>query len=184
MPTYECNERQFVENIRRLSEAHFKILVNRSTILHWDNKYGLSYLPESLFRKYRMILERRAVRSKVVARKPFYDETHKTLFESGDIVHSASRAGRSLRVPYFKVEYSFTIWGETYSYTFDALFEPDIRLGKKSITLPGKTAHRKKGVLVHMLAFKPPQEKAVQLVLPSSVLILDIKHRVRPFALY
>ena len=184
MPTYECNERQFVENIRRLSEAHFKVIVNRSSIPYWDDKFGLSYLPESLFKKYQMILERKALRSKVVAKKPFFDESHKTLYTAGDIVHSLSRPGRSVRVPYFKVEYSFSVWGETYSYIFDALFEPDIRLGKKSINLQGRGVNKKRGVLVHTLAFKPPHEKAIQLILPSSVVMLEIKHRVRPFNIW
>jgi polyhydroxyalkanoate synthesis regulator protein len=40
MPTYECNEHQFVENIRRLIETSQKFLVNRRISWHDDAKYG------------------------------------------------------------------------------------------------------------------------------------------------
>jgi hypothetical protein len=33
MPLYECNEHQFVENIRRLIETSEKFLVNRRIIM-------------------------------------------------------------------------------------------------------------------------------------------------------
>ena len=51
MPLYECNENQFVENIRRLLEAREKFLVNRKIVLHDDAKYGPATLPEEEFKR-------------------------------------------------------------------------------------------------------------------------------------
>ena len=48
MPLYECNEQQFVENIRRMIESSERFLVNRKINLHDDARYGPA-LPDSEF---------------------------------------------------------------------------------------------------------------------------------------
>ncbi|HET7149577.1 MAG TPA: hypothetical protein VFI73_13900 [Candidatus Nitrosopolaris sp.] len=49
MPVYECNEHQFIENIRRLIETSQKFLVNRRIRSHDDDaRYGHAVLPEEL----------------------------------------------------------------------------------------------------------------------------------------
>ena len=53
MPMYECNEHQFVENIRRMIESPEKFLVNRKINWHDDAKYGPATLPDPEFEKYR-----------------------------------------------------------------------------------------------------------------------------------
>ncbi|MGC2425479.1 MAG: hypothetical protein WA421_00465 [Nitrososphaeraceae archaeon] len=58
MPLYECNEQQFVENIRRLIETSEKFLVNRRISLHDDAKYGPATLPNEEFKRYTIICMR------------------------------------------------------------------------------------------------------------------------------
>src|SRR6266496_1161363 len=55
MPVYECNEHQFVENIRRLIETSQKFLVNRRITWHDDARYGPAILPDDEFDRYAMI---------------------------------------------------------------------------------------------------------------------------------
>ena len=61
MPLYECNEHQFVENIRRLLESKEKFLVNRKIMLHDDAKYGPATMPDHEFKRYEMICTRKSV---------------------------------------------------------------------------------------------------------------------------
>ena len=72
MPLYECNENQFVENIRRLLEAKEKFLVNRKIVLHDDARYGPATLPEEEFKRYSTICTRKSLNSTGIARHVFF----------------------------------------------------------------------------------------------------------------
>jgi hypothetical protein len=75
MLTYECDEYQYVENIRRLIEStHDKIIVNRKITLHDDGRYRPSVLPAVEFVNYSGILDRKSLKSNVYLIKPFYDD--------------------------------------------------------------------------------------------------------------
>ena len=181
MPIYECNENQFIENLRKVIDTNFKIIVKRSIKLHADTKHNISRIPDSEFNKYIHILRRSNQRANVYSIKPFYDEFHKRFYTEDYKVHSA-RYSRliTLSIPYFKVEYSFDIWGETYSYTFDVLLNPEIKLETKKIkpiTLKGK--NKSKSVLLHVLSFNPPPSETLQIELPQSILIFDINHKIK-----
>jgi hypothetical protein len=65
MPLYECNEHQFVENIRRLMETSARFVVNRKMELRDDGKYGPSILPNQEFDRYTAICTRKSLRSTV-----------------------------------------------------------------------------------------------------------------------
>ncbi len=180
MPTYECNEHQFVENLRRLIDTNFKIIVKRSIRLHDDAKHTVSKIPDCEFEKFNKVLNRKRAGVNVYAVKPFYDIFHRRFYNEEETVHSA-RYPRSntLSLPYFKVEYSFDIWGETYYYSLDALFNPDIRLETRRIRPLGSTG-KGKSVLVHVLDFKPPHPKTLHLDLPPSILLFDVNQKIRP----
>ena len=176
MPLYECNEHQFVENIRRLLEAGEKFLVNRKIVLHDDARYGPATLPEQEFSRYSVICVRRTVKSTVYAKVPFVDSFHGGRFyDEQDTLHSAgSLLFPRMSVPYFRIEYSVNVWGGTYFFTFDALFKPQISIEKRSGRRFGKT-----GALVHVLNYEQPDERVMSINLPKEVMVFDVKHMVR-----
>ncbi len=181
MPIYECNEHQFVENLRKIIDTNFKVIVKRSIKLHDDAKHNLSRLPECEFERYMAVMTRKKQRTNVYAAKPFYDEFHSRLYSQDDKVHSARYPRMiTLSLPYFKVEHSFDVWGETYCYSFDALFQPELTLEKRKVrppTLDEKS--RRKSVLIHVLSFKPPPADTLNLELPGSVLLFDITQKIK-----
>jgi hypothetical protein len=115
MLTYECDEYQYVENIRRLIEStHDKIIVNRKITLHDDRRYRPSVLPAVEFVNYSGILDRKSLKSNVYLIKPFYDDFHKRRSDADEIIHSYNHLRfPRISVPYFRVEYSITIWGSS-----------------------------------------------------------------------
>lgn len=173
MPFYDCNEHQFIENLRRVLESHVKLVVNRSLIQHDDSKYGLSFVPDFEFKKYETIAKRARVRSSVYATKAFYDNYHKRFHMEEDVLHSGKyHSVKSLSIPYYKVEYTFSIWNDTYTHSFDVLFAPEIKLEKRDL-------NNAKNVLMYTLNFLPPDEKSIKLSLPKSVLVFDVKRMTR-----
>lgn len=78
-----------------------------------------------------------------------------------------------MSIPYYKVEYSLNIWGSTYFFSFDALFGPVIVIEKRSGKRLGK------GSLIHVLKYKPPDEKILANNLPENVMVFDIKNMTR-----
>jgi hypothetical protein len=180
MPIYECNEHQFVENLRRLIDTNFKIIVKRSIRLHDDAKHSVSRLPDCEFEKFSTVMARKRLGVNVYSTKPFYDLFHRRFYSEDAKVHSV-RYPRSctLSLPYFRVEYSFDIWGETYCYSLDALFRPEVRLERRKIRRP-LNKERGRAVLVHVLDFKPPHPKTLELELPPSILVFDVNQKIRP----
>ncbi|MBM3897216.1 MAG: hypothetical protein FJ358_01625 [Thaumarchaeota archaeon] len=174
MPFYECSEHHFIENLRRILESHVKIVVNRSLIQHDDGKYGLSFIPDFEIKKYETIAQRARVRSGAYAAKPFYDNYHKKFHMEGDVLHAGRyHSVKSLSIPYYRVEYAFSIWNDTYTHSFEVLFTPEIKLEKRDLP------NHKKNVLMHTLNFLPPDEKSIKLSLPKSVLVFDVKRMTR-----
>lgn len=191
MPTYDCNEHQFVENLRRVIDSNLRVIVNRMTTQRDDGKYGLSHLPDEEFMKYEVLAYRRHQRATVYAKVPFYDERHRRLYLQNDILHSAMNPHRfRLSIPYVSVEYSFTLWGETYRYEFDVLFEPHIRLDQ--VTLPRTIALSlgeaslepedkqrcklgRKTPLMYVLNFIPPPQRMLDIHLPPSTIVFDVR---------
>ena len=176
MPLYECNEQQFVENIRRLMESKERFLVNRKITLHDDAKYGPATMPDQEFKRYETICTRKSVNSTVYAKVPFVDTFHGGRFyDYGDNLHTASSLlFPRVSVPYYKVEYSVNVWGGTYFFAFDALFDPEIVIEKRT----GKRLGRR-GSLVHVLRYNPPDERVLSVNLPKQVMVFDVKHMVR-----
>jgi hypothetical protein len=72
------------------------------------------------------------------------------------------------------VEYSVNIWGGTYVFAFDALFNPEIVIEKRTIR-----RLRAQGALVHVLRYNPPPERVLAINLPKEVMVFDVKHMVR-----
>jgi len=79
-----------------------------------------------------------------------------------------------MSVPYYRVEYSVNVWGGTYLFTFDALFDPKIAIEKRA----GRRLGRK-GSLVHVIKYNPPAERVLAINLPKQVTVFDVKHMVR-----
>lgn len=174
MNVYECNENQFVENIRRLVDSNNKIIVNRRITLYDDQKYGLSTLPDKEFESYSMIAYRNGYKRTVYSKVPFIDEYHNHLYKENEVLHSASNLlFPRLFIPYYKVEYSFNIWGNMYLHSFDLLFKSEIKLEKRKI--------QGNNLLVHILRFIAPDERIMMLKLPEQVIILDVKKLTRIF---
>ena len=176
MPLYECNEHQFVENIRRLLEAREKFLVNRKITLHDDARYGPATLPEEEFKRYSSLCTRKSVNSTVYARVPFVDTFHGgRMHDEGENLHAGSSLlFPRMSIPYYRVEYSVNVWGGTYFFTFDALFRPQISIEKKA----GRRFGRE-GALVHVLKYEQPEERVLAINLPKDVMVFDVKHMVR-----
>lgn len=186
MPTYECNEHQFIENLRRLIESHLKVIVNRTLVQYDDGRYSLSFLPDEEFSKFQTVARRAKVRASAYASKPFLDEYHRTLYVDGDSLSSAKYPhSRRLSIPYVRVEYSFSVWGDLYKFSFDGLFRPEIKIAKRAIPKAGqrtKTGVRKDKegkTLIHTLSFIMPDDKALELSLPKSVLVFDVRRMLR-----
>jgi hypothetical protein len=175
MPLYECNEQQFVENIRRMIESSERFLVNRKISLHDDARYGPSTLPDVEFEKYAALLFRKSVRSAVFSRTPFIDDFHKRMYDQGENLHSSSNLNfPRFSIPYYRAEYSINLWGGTYFFSFDALFYSEIRMEKRKGKLLGK-----EGSLIHVLRFKPPAENVLNINLPKEVMVFDVKNMVK-----
>ena len=176
MPLYECNEHQFVENIRRLLESGEKFLVNRKITLHDDARYGPATLPEQEFVRYSTLCERKSVNSTVYSRVPFVDGFHGgRMHDQQEILHSASSLlFPRMSIPYYRVEYSVNVWGGTYFFAFDALFDPRIAIEKRSSRRLGRS-----GALVHVLDYDQPEERVLAINLPKEVMVFDVKHMVR-----
>jgi hypothetical protein len=162
-----------VENLRRIIESKLRVVVNRMMVQRDDGKYGLSQLPDQEFKKYDVLAYRKHQRATVYAKVPFYDELHKRLYMQDDILHSPKNPNRyHLSIPYINVEYRFTFWGETYRHEFDVLYEPQIRLDRKEIAL-GRS--EKKATLIHVLNFIPPPERMLEMHLPPSTIVFDVR---------
>ena len=176
MPLYECNENQFVENIRRMLEAGEKFLVNRKITLHDDAKYGPAVLPEEEFRRYSTLCVRKSVKSTVYAKVPFIDSFHASrMHDEGENLHGASSLMfPRMSIPYYRVEYSVNVWGATYFFALDALFNPEVAIEKRSGRRLGS-----KGALVHVLKYSAPEERVLAINLPKHVVVFDVKHMVR-----
>jgi hypothetical protein len=176
MPLYECNEYQFVENIRRLLESKERFLVNRKIILHDDARYGPATMPDEEFKRYETICARKSVNSTVYAKVPFVDTFHGSrMYEEAANLHAASTLSfPRMSVPYYRVEYSVNVWGGTYFFALDALFDPEIVIEKRT----GKRLGRS-GALVHVLRYNPPEERILAINLPKEVMVFDVKHMVR-----
>jgi hypothetical protein len=176
LPLYECNEHQFVENIRRLLESKEKFLVNRKIMLHDDAKYGPAIMPDHEFKRYEMICTRKSVNSTVYAKVPFIDTFHHNrMYYEGENLHSASALlFPRMSVPYYRVEYSVNVWGGTYFFAFDALFNPEVVIEKRKGRRFGK-----EGTLIHVLGYNSPEERVLAINLPKEVMVFDVKHMVR-----
>ncbi len=184
MPFYECNENQFVENVRRLLESKQSFVVNRRISIYDDYRYGLATVPDIEFERYSMICERRGYKYTVYAKVPFIDDFHGRFYSEGEALHLASSLNfPRISIPYYKVEYSFNLWGSTYLHTFDAMFEPNIVIEKKDLSAKMKKniPTRKSSMLVHVLKFDPPDDKMLGLNLPNQVMIFDVKKMARVF---
>jgi len=189
MPTYDCNENQFVENIRRLLRLRIKFIVNRIVIQHDDGKYSLGHLPEKEFEQYSSISRRAKQRSTVYARKHFFDEVHQKLISEGEILHAITRTSRpNMKIPYYKVTYTFTLWGETYRYEFSVLFKPEIKLEKKTVKKDlrdrinkSRTKIKNEPILMYILNFIPPKEEVLNIPLPPSVITFDVRRKHRNY---
>ena len=189
MPTYDCNENQFVENIRRLLRLRVKFIVNRIVSQYDDGKYSLGHLPEKEFERYLLIATRTKQRSTVYAKKHFFDEGHQKLITEGEILHTINRTSRpNMKIPYYKVTYTFTLWGETYRYEFNVLFKPEIKIEKKKIRKAMRNRIQESGtkiksepMLMYILNFIPPKEEALNISLPPSVITFDVTRKYRNY---
>jgi hypothetical protein len=102
------------------------------------------------------------------------DVFHSRMFDKDEILHgSTSLLYPRLSIPYYKVEYSMNVWGSTYFFSFDALFEPSVTIQRRNERRLGK------GTLVHVLQYNPPQEAVLTINLPRDVIVLDIKNMRR-----
>jgi hypothetical protein len=175
MPMYECNEHQFVENIRRMIETSEKFLVNRKINWHDDAKYGPATLPDPEFEKYSILIFRKSLRATVFSRVPFVDDFHKRIYDQGESLHASSNLKfPRMSIPYYRVEYSINLWGGTYYFNFDALFNPEILMEKRRGKLLGKD-----GSLIYVLKFNPPEENILNINLPKGVMVFDVKNMIK-----
>ncbi|MEM2760316.1 MAG: hypothetical protein QXU32_09330 [Nitrososphaerales archaeon] len=172
--------------MRRLLESEQHFIVNRRISMHDDAKYGLSTVPDQEFEKYTMICDRKGFRYTVYARVHFVDDFHGRFYSEGEALHSPNNINYpKISIPYYKVEYSFNLWGSTYFHTFDALFNPNVAIEKKELSSrtrrDAETKMKRATMLVHVLKFDPPEEKMLTLNLPSKVIIFDVKKMARVF---
>jgi hypothetical protein len=175
MPLYECNEHQFIENIRRLLETSEKFLVNRRISCYDDAKYGPATLPEEEFKRYATtICARRTFKSTVFSKVPFIDDFHARIYDKDENLHgSTSLMFPRMSIPYYKVEYSVSVWGSTYFFTFDALFNPNVVIERRSGKRLGK------GKLIHVLKYNPPDERILTIKLPKEVTVFDVRNMIK-----
>ena len=81
MPSFECNETQFIENISRLLESENRFIVNRRVQVYDDRGYGPAGLPDDVFVQFSSILTRKSQRLSVYAKTHFLDDYHhKSIF--------------------------------------------------------------------------------------------------------
>ena len=59
-------------------------------------------------------------------------------------------------------------------FTFDALFNPQITIEKKTGRRFGAG-----GALVHVLNYMQPEERVLAINLPKEVMVFDVKHMIR-----
>jgi hypothetical protein len=86
-----------------------------------------------------------------------------------------------LHIPYYKVEYSFRIFGSSYHHSFDVLFKPKISIEQRKIVKKMNPKIEEESVmLIYVLQFEPPSEKMLVINLPKKVLILDFKKSNNP----
>ena len=182
MQSFECNEPQFIENISRLLESENKFIVNRRVQVYDDRRYGPAGLPDEVFVQFSSILTRKNQRSSVYAKTHFLDDYHHKVYFLQDLLHSSSKMKYPfLHIPYYKVEYSFRIFGSSYHYSFDVLFKPKISIEQKKITKKMDPRIEEESImLIHVLQFEPPHEKMLSVNLPKKVLILDFKKANNP----
>lgn len=182
MPSFECNETQFIENISRLLESENRFIVNRRVQVYDDRRYGPAGLPDEVFVQFSSILTRKSQRSSVYAKTHFLDDYHHKVYFLQDLLHSSSKMKYPvLHIPYYKVEYSFRIFGSSYHYSFDVLFKPKISIEqKKIIKKMDPRIEEESTMLIHVIQFEPPHEKMLSINLPKKVLILDFKKADNP----
>ena len=182
MPSFECNETQFIENISRLLESESRFVVNRRLQLYDDRRYGPAGLPDELFNQFSSILIRKGQRSSVYAKTHFLDDYHHKVYFLHDLLHSSSKIKYPvLHIPYYKVEYSFRIWGSLYSFNFDVLFKPKISIEQKRIAKKmNPKIEEESNMLIHVLHFEPPRENMLMINLPKKVIVLDFKKANNP----
>jgi len=182
MPSFECNETQFIEDISRLLDSENSFVVNRRVQVYDDRRYGPAGFPDEVFVQFSSILTRKSQRSSVYAKTHFLDDYHHKVYFLQDLLHSSSKMKYPiLHVPYCKVEYSFRIWGNSYYYSFDVLFKPKISIEQKKITKKmDSRIEEESTILIHVLQFEPPPEKMLSINLPKKVLVLDFKKANNP----
>ncbi|MGI0036612.1 MAG: hypothetical protein ACRD98_12180, partial [Nitrososphaera sp.] len=139
-------------------------------------RYGPASLPDQEFGRYSTLCTRKSVNSTVCARVPFVDSFHGSrMHYEGDILHSSgSLLFPRMSIPYYKVEYSVNVWGGTYLFSFDALFNPRVVIEKRT----GRRLGRE-GALVHVLRYDQPEERVLAINLPKDVMVFDVKHMIR-----
>jgi hypothetical protein len=97
------------------------------------------------------------------------------MYYEGENLHSASALlFPRMSVPYYRVEYSVNVWGGTYFFAFDALFNPEVVIEKRKGRRFGK-----EGTLIHVLGYNSPEERVLAINLPKEVMVFDVKHMVR-----
>lgn len=182
MPSFECNETQFIENISRLLESENRFIVNRRMQIYDDRRYGPASLPDDVFTQFSPILTRKGPRSSVYAKIHFLDDFHQKVYFLQDLLHSSSKMKYPvLHIPYYKVEYSFKIWGNLYHFSFDVLFKPKISIEQKKITRKmSPKIEENSTMLIHVLQFEPPPVRILAINLPKKVLVLDFKKANNP----
>ena len=182
MPSFECNETQFIENISRLLESENRFIVNRRMQVYDDRRYGPTSLPDDVFIQFSSILTRKGPRSSVYAKTHFLDDFHQKVYFLQDLLHSSSKMKYPiLHMPYYKVEYSFKIWGNLYHFSFDVLFKPKISIEQKKITKKmNPKIEENSTMLIHVLQFEPPPDRMLAINLPKKVLVLDFKKANNP----
>ena len=182
MPSFECNETQFIENIGRLLDSENRFVVNKRVQIYDDKRYGPAGIPDEVFMQFSSILSRKGQRSSAYAKTHFLDDYHHKVYFLQDLLHSSSKMKYPiLHIPYYKVEYSFRIWGNSYHYSFDVLFKPKISIEQKKITKKmNPRIEEESTMLIHVLQFEPPQEKMLLINLPKKVLVLDFKKANNP----
>jgi hypothetical protein len=182
MPSFECNETQFIENISRILDSENKFVVNRRVQVYDDKRYGPAGLPDEVFNQLSSILSRKDQRTSVYAKTHFLDDYHHKIYFLQDMVHSSSKMKYPvLHIPYYKVEYSFRIFGSSYYHSFDVLFKPKISIEQRKIVKKMNPKIEEESVmLIYVLQFEPPSEKMLVINLPKKVLILDFKKSNNP----
>ncbi|MGQ0795632.1 MAG: hypothetical protein ACT4N5_05560 [Nitrosopumilaceae archaeon] len=182
MPSFECNETQFIENISRILDSENKFVVNRRVQVYDDKRYGPAGMPDEVFNQFSSILSRKGQRTSVYAKTHFLDDYHHKIYFLQDMVHSSSKMKYPvLHIPYYKVEYSFRIFGSSYHHSFDVLFKPKISIEQKKIVKKMNPKIEEESVmLIYVLQFEPPSEKMLVINLPKKVLILDFKKSNNP----